>query len=49
MVFAGVEGEKKKIFLIVDEAAEVVNEPYISILNKGAGAGFLPSGSVLSR
>lgn len=39
--FASVEGERKKIFLIVDEAAEVVNEPYISILNKAAGAGFI--------
>ncbi len=39
--FASIEGERKKIFLIVDEAAEVVNEPYISILNKAAGAGFI--------
>lgn len=31
----------KKIFLIVDEAAEVVNDPYIQMLNKSAGAGFI--------
>lgn len=31
----------KKVFLIVDEAAEVVNDPYIQMLNKSAGAGFI--------
>lgn len=34
-------GTGKKIFLIVDEAAEVVNDPYIAMLNKSAGAGFV--------
>lgn len=34
-------GKKEKIFLIVDESAEVINEPYISMLNKSAGAGFV--------
>jgi len=34
-------GSNKKIFLIVDEAAEVVNDPYIQMLNKSAGAGFV--------
>lgn len=35
------EGKPKKIQLIVDEAAEVVNGPLIQILNKGRGAGFV--------
>ena len=35
------QGTNQKIFLIVDEASEVVNEPYISMLNKSAGAGFI--------
>lgn len=40
--FAGSEGgERKKVFLIVDEAAEVINDPYIQMLNKSAGAGFV--------
>lgn len=39
--FAGAEAENKKVFLIVDEAAEVVNDPYIAMLNKSAGAGFV--------
>jgi conjugal transfer pilus assembly protein TraD len=34
-------GSTQKIFLIVDEAAEVVNDPYIQMLNKSAGAGFI--------
>lgn len=34
-------GGNHKIFLIVDEAAEVVNDPYIQMLNKSAGAGFI--------
>lgn len=34
-------GEKEKINLIVDEAAEVVNIPLIQILNKARGAGFI--------
>lgn len=32
---------KNKISLFVDEAAEVVNPPFIQILNKGGGAGFM--------
>jgi conjugal transfer pilus assembly protein TraD len=40
--FSGSEGgERNKIFLIVDEASEVVNDPYIQMLNKSAGAGFI--------
>lgn len=35
------EGKPKKIQLIVDEAAEVVNGPLIQILNKARGAGFV--------
>jgi conjugal transfer pilus assembly protein TraD len=31
----------KKIFLMVDEVAEVANEPYVQMLNKSAGAGFI--------
>jgi len=31
----------QKVFLIVDEASEVVNEPYIQILNKSSGANFI--------
>ncbi len=34
-------GSQRKIFLLVDEAAEVVNDPYIQMLNKSAGAGFI--------
>jgi conjugal transfer pilus assembly protein TraD len=34
-------GGSHKVFLIVDEAAEVVNDPYIQMLNKSAGAGFI--------
>ena len=34
-------GKPKKIRLIVDEAAEVVNAPMVQILNKGRGAGFV--------
>lgn len=34
-------GGEHKVFLIVDEAAEVVNDPYIQMLNKSAGAGFI--------
>jgi conjugal transfer pilus assembly protein TraD len=33
--------EQRKVFLMVDEAAEVVNDPYIAMLNKSAGAGFI--------
>lgn len=33
-------GEKKNIYLLIDEAAEVVNDQTIQILNKGGGAGF---------
>lgn len=35
------DAKPKKIQLIVDEAAEVVNGPLIQILNKGRGAGFV--------
>ncbi len=35
------DGKPKKIQLVVDEAAEVVNGPLIQILNKGRGAGFV--------
>lgn len=34
-------GGDHKVFLLVDEAAEVVNDPYIQMLNKSAGAGFI--------
>ena len=39
--FAAPITDRQKIFLIVDEAAEVVNDPYIAMLNKAAGAGFV--------
>ena len=32
-------GKEKSVYLLVDEAAEVVNEQTIQILNKGGGAG----------
>jgi len=35
------ENSDKKISLFVDEASEVVNEPFVKILNKGRGAGFI--------
>lgn len=34
-------GGTHKIFLMVDEASEVVNDPYIAMLNKSSGAGFI--------
>lgn len=34
-------GGQHKVFVLVDEAVEVVNEPYIALLNKSAGAGFI--------
>jgi conjugal transfer pilus assembly protein TraD len=34
-------GQENKVFLIVDEASEVVNDAYIQMLNKSAGAGFI--------
>jgi conjugal transfer pilus assembly protein TraD len=34
-------GGDNMVFLIVDEASEVVNDPYIQMLNKSAGAGFI--------
>ena len=34
-------GGQHKIFLMVDEASEVVNDPYIGMLNKSSGAGFI--------
>jgi conjugal transfer pilus assembly protein TraD len=33
-------GRKKAIYLLIDEAAEVMNDQAIQILNKGGGAGF---------
>jgi conjugal transfer pilus assembly protein TraD len=39
--YASQDGVAKKVFLIVDEASEVVNEPYIQILNKSSGANFI--------
>lgn len=33
--------EQHKVFLLVDEASEVVNDPYIAMLNKSSGAGFI--------
>lgn len=35
----GEKGEKKSIWIAVDEASEVMNEPAVRILNKGRGAG----------
>lgn len=35
------DGAQKKISLFVDEASEVVNPPFVTILNKGRGAGFM--------
>jgi conjugal transfer pilus assembly protein TraD len=32
--------EKKDVYIVIDEAAEVLNEQTIQILNKGRGAGF---------
>ena len=34
-------GGNHKIFLLVDEASEVVNDPYVAMLNKSAGSGFI--------
>jgi len=34
-------GDKKKIVLMVDESAEVVNDPFVQMINKGRGAGFV--------
>lgn len=34
-------GGNHKIFLLCDEAAEIVNDPYIQMLNKSAGSGFI--------
>ena len=34
-------GGTHNIFLMVDEASEVVNDPYIAMLNKASGAGFI--------
>lgn len=39
--FGGPSQQRKRIFLIVDEASEVVNDPYIAMLNKSAGSGFV--------
>ncbi|MGB0129190.1 MAG: conjugative transfer system coupling protein TraD, partial [Rhodocyclaceae bacterium] len=33
--------DRQKIFLVVDEAPEVVNRPYLAMLNKSPGAGFV--------
>ena len=34
-------GGNHKIFLLVDEASEVVNDPYVAMLNKSSGSGFI--------
>jgi conjugal transfer pilus assembly protein TraD len=34
------EGKTRPIYLVIDEASEVINDPAIRILNKGRGAGF---------
>lgn len=39
-------GGTHKIFLLVDEASEVVNDPYIAMLNKSSGAGFINVASI---
>lgn len=39
--YAYQRGKLNKIALYVDEASEVLNEPFIQLLNKGRGAGFL--------
>lgn len=33
--------DANKVYLVVDEAAQIVNDPYIQILNMSAGAGFV--------
>lgn len=35
------ENDARKVYLVVDEAAQVVNDPYIQILNMSGGAGFV--------
>lgn len=38
----GTEGATpQKVFLIVDEASEVLNDPFVQLLNKSRGAGFV--------
>ena len=39
--FTPPSNDRQKIWLIVDEASEVVNDPYVSMLSKSAGAGFV--------
>lgn len=39
--FVPMDAPKKRIWLIVDESHEVVNDPYIAMLNKSAGSGFV--------
>lgn len=34
------EGKTRPIYLVIDEASEVINDPAVRILNKGRGAGF---------
>lgn len=34
-------GDTKKIVVMVDESAEVVNDPFVQLINKGRGAGFV--------
>ena len=34
------EAERKKIYVVIDEVAEAINEQVIQVLNKGRGAGF---------
>lgn len=38
--FGSEEDKKRKVYLCVDEAAQVVNDPYIQILNMAGGSGF---------
>jgi conjugal transfer pilus assembly protein TraD len=39
--FGTEEDKKKKVYLIVDETAQVANDPYIQILNMAGGSGFV--------
>lgn len=38
--FGSKEDKSRKVYLCVDEAAQVVNDPYIQILNMAGGSGF---------
>jgi conjugal transfer pilus assembly protein TraD len=39
--FVPPDAPRRRVWLIVDESHEVVNDPYIAMLNKSAGAGFV--------